>query len=519
MCATRRPTSSGRPTAKPIRDESATYVARHGFGYSRFQHASGGLALELLEYVAADDPIRISRLTIRNVSSRGGACPSRRTSNGSLGASREATAPFILTEPRRGDRRAVGVQPLEPGFRASASPSSTSAAARRSCTGDRREFMGRNGSLALPGALSTCRRPVRPVGAGLDPCGALQTPFELAPGASRRDSVSPRGRGKRPRRVSCAALPRRPTSIRPSRRSPSAGIDAGRGAGENPGPVDGPDAERLAALSDAGCRVWARAGFYQASGAYGFRDQLQDVMALAVASPALAREQLLRAAARQFSEGDVQHWWLPPHGPGVRTRISDDRSGCPTPSRTTSTRGDSRCWTRGSPSSRARRCSRARRRVYFQPAVGAELAASSNTARARSTSASPSGAHGLPLMGTGDWNDGMNRVGAGGQGESVWLGWFLIATLKRLRPRRRSAGRRMRAARAGASTRRPCAGVEREAWDGDWYRRAGSTTARRWGPSPTGVPDRFDRPVLGGALRRGGRRAGRARDGRASIAN
>ena len=174
------------------------------------------------------------------------------------------------------------------------------------------------------------------------------------------------------------------------------------------------------------CRVWARSAFYQASGAYGFRDQLQDVMALTVSRPAIAREHLLRAAARQFTEGDVQHWWLPPSGQGVRTRISDDRIWLPyAAAHYVEVTGDLAILDETVPFLDGPALRAGEEEAYFLPTVSDEHASLfEHCARALDVSLAV-GSHGLPLIGTGDWNDGMNRVGDAGRGESIWLGWFL----------------------------------------------------------------------------------------------
>jgi cyclic beta-1,2-glucan synthetase len=461
------------PTAKPIRDESATYVARHGFGYSRFQHVSRGLALELLEYVAPEDPIRISRLTIRNVSSRRRRLSVTAYVEWSLGASREATAPFILTSrdeetgallastlwnPAYAERRAF----LDLGGR------------QASWTGDRREFVGRNGSLAAPLALSETGPLSNRLGAGLDPCGALQTQIDLAPGAAVEIPVF---LGDAESLDAARALVRRyrAADLDQTFREVTGLWDAMLGAVR----VKTPDRSMDLMLNGwllyqtLAARLWGRAGFYQASGAYGFRDQLQDVMALTWSGSGAAREQLLRAAARQYPEGDVQHWWLPNTGQGVRTRISDDRAWLPhVAAHYLDTTADVAVLDEQIPFIEGPPLEPGEAESFTQPVVGAELASLyEHCARALDVSLTQ-GPHGLPLMGAGDWNDGMNRVGAGGKGESVWLAWFLIDNLKRFAPVAEARGDVARAAawRQHAEALREA--VEREAWDGDWYRRA-----------------------------------------------
>jgi cyclic beta-1,2-glucan synthetase len=460
------------PTAAPIRDEAETYVCRHGRGYSRFEHTSRGLELELLQFVPRSDPIKVSRLRIRNTTGR----PRRLSVTGYaewvLGPSRAAAAPFTATAIDPDTRALFARNPWNPAFGAPVAFADLGGR-QTSWTGDRREFIGRNGTLAAPAGCSV-RTPLSgSVGAGLDPCAALQAAIELAPNAScdvvfllgeAATDVEARGLVARYRTADLDAVLAEVTRY----------WDDTLGAVQ----VTTPDRSMDLMLNGwllyqaLACRVWARSAFYQASGAYGFRDQLQDGMALAAVEPGLAREHLLRAAARQFVEGDVQHWWLPHSGQGVRTRFSDDRVWLAyAATHYVETADDPAVLDELVTYLTGPVLEPGKAEAFFEPATSEAVASLYEHCALALDVSLDLGGHGLPLFGGGDWNDGMNRVGERGLGESVWLGWLLHATLTAFLPFAEARADRARVHAWKAHLAALSVALERSAWDGAWYRR------------------------------------------------
>ncbi|HZV94825.1 MAG TPA: glucoamylase family protein [Candidatus Nitrosocosmicus sp.] len=471
-----RDEESGRlwnPTLLPIREDAFPYVCHHGQGYSRFSHTSHEIALELLQFVPTDDPVKISRLRIDNRSRRARRLSVTAYVEWVLGASRATTAPHVVTEmdERTGALLARNAWTMDfPGRVAFLDLRG----AQTSWTGDRTEVLGRNGTLDHPDALERGARLSGTVGAGLDPCGALQVSLLIPPEGS----------------VEVVVLLGQGTSAEEARllveRYRAADLDSVLDAvvvrwNDLVGAVQVKTPDRSLDLmlnrwllyQTVSCRILGRTGFYQAGGAYGFRDQLQDVLALAVAAPDIARAQLCRAAARQFVEGDVQHWWHPPSGRGVRTRISDDLLWLPyVAAHYMAVTGDRGLLDEEIPFLEGASLHPDEAEAYFEPTVSSQRASLfEHSARALDRSLAV-GEHGLPLIGTGDWNDGMNRVGHLGRGESVWLGWFLHATLAEWAPIAAARGEvaRAEAWRTHAAALR--AALESAGWDGDWYRRA-----------------------------------------------
>ena len=459
------------PTALPIRHDAGVYVARHGRGYSRFQYTQFEIALDLLQFVPLDSPIKISRLRIHNQSGH-----TRRLSVTSyvewvLGASRSTTAPRLVTA-IDGVSGALLVRNLWNDASARVAFLDLGGL-QTSATGDRREFMGRNGTLARPRALSDETALSGRVGAGLDPCGALQTTVELDPD-EMVDTLVLIGEADGSAEAQALIARWRTADLEQTL------LDIERHWHDTLSAVVVKTPDRAFDLMQNGwllyqtiaCRIWARSAFYQASGAYGFRDQLQDTMALCVVKPDLTRAHLLRAAARQFTAGDVQHWWLPETGRGVRTRVADDRGWlgyCV--AHYVETTGDLGLLDEPVSFLDGPALHDDEADCFFQPTLSDDSASLYEHCALALDQSLAVGAHGLPLFGSGDWNDGMNTVGARGQGESIWLGWFLHTTLSKFAALATARNDRTRAAAWHTHADQLRAALERNGWDGEWYRR------------------------------------------------
>jgi len=464
------------PTAAPIRDPAATYVTRHGQGYSRFEHTSHGLELDLLMYVPMADPIKISRLKIRNTTPRARRLAVTAYAEWVLGTSRGASAPFILTDLDPDTGALFARNPWDAAF-GSRVAFADLAGQQTQWTADRGEFLGRHGTLEMPVALAAQTPLSGRTGAGLDPCCALQTSMVLEPGQTAQ-VVFLLGEADSASGAQALLIRYRHADLDAVLQEVIEHWDRVLGAVQVKTPDRSMDIilNRWMLYQTLACRIWARTAFYQASGAYGFRDQLQDGMALAVVRPDLTREHLLRAGGRQFTEGDLQHWWLPPvvagsAGQGVRTRISDDvvwLAYCAI--QYIETTDDAAVLDEKIPFLEGRVLQPEEHDAFFMPGTSEETATLFEHCARALDHGLKVGEHGLPLFGTGDWNDGMNRVGEQGKGESVWLGWFLQATLVSFASVATARGELDRANRWLVHAAALRSALE-QAWDGEWYRR------------------------------------------------
>jgi cellobiose phosphorylase len=460
------------PTPLPARGETP-YVTRHGFGYTVFEHTENGIASELWVYVAMDAPVKFMVLKLRNVSGRPRVLSVTGYWEWVLGELRHKSLLHVQTEVDAKTGALLARNPYNTEFAERIAFVDVHDAGR-TVTGDRREFIGRNGSLSDPAALKRTRLSGK-TGAGLDPCGAVQVTFDLAAG-QQRETCFRLGVGR-----TIADVQTLITRFRTAGASHAAleGVWAywNRTLGamnvDTPDPAVNVMANGWLLYQTLSCRLWARSGFYQSGGAYGFRDQLQDVMALVHAEPALTREHLLRAAAHQFREGDVQHWWHPPSGRGVRTHFSDDYLWLPyVTCRYVACVADPGVLDESVPFLEGRPVKPEEESYYDLPNRSEASAPLYQHCVRAIEYGLKFGEHGLPLMGCGDWNDGMNLVGQGGRGESVWLAFFLYDVLTQFAELARSRKDIAFADRCVTQAEQLQKNIEKHAWDGQWYRRA-----------------------------------------------
>jgi N,N'-diacetylchitobiose phosphorylase len=466
------------PTPGPVPGDGA-YEAAHGFGYTRFLHEGQGLRQETTMFVPRHDPVKIVRLRLTNT----GDSP-RRVSAFSyaqlvLGGLPQETAATIRTRWDDAAAALLATNPDRGEFSQRAAFAGSVTASERdeavSWTADRTAFLGRYGSAESPAAVRTAERLDGAAGAGLDPCAALQVPLVIAPGETAEvsfllgeaaDEEAAREIIAKYRAVDAigAAL----EEVRAFWTDLVGGVQV-----QTPSPELDLMVNGWLAYQNLSCRVWGRTAFYQSGGAFGFRDQLQDSSALVYLRPELTRQQIILHASHQFVEGDVLHWWHPPLSKGIRTRFADDLLWLPyiTAFYVAST-GDAGVLDESAPFVTAEQLPEGEDEVFLFPAdSGRRASVYEHCCRSIDRSLTR-GAHGLPLMGTGDWNDGMNRVGREGRGESVWLGFFLHGILDDFIPIVQARGDAERAQKYRSYRASLAEALNDGGWDGGWYRRA-----------------------------------------------
>jgi cyclic beta-1,2-glucan synthetase len=461
------------PTPAPVQVD-APYTVRHGAGHSSFEHAQGGITTHLTLGMADDAPVKLSVLRVTNTGPDPRSLTLTSYVEWTLGVLREHTQHQVRTVFDREQSVILAQNTFDPQF-AEWTAFHAITAPVTGHTGNRREFLGRNGTAAAPAALRAGAALSGAMGAGIDPCAALQCVLELEPGetreivvllgaapdegAARRALVEhrdvARAKGALERSLACWRERLSAVTVR------------------TPEPVFDAMLNRWTLYQALACRMWARSALYQSSGAYGFRDQLQDTMAFVYAEPALARAHILRSASRQFLEGDVQHWWHPQSGRGVRTRFSDDLAWLPyVVDHYVRTTADASVLDEYVPFLTMRPLAPDEHEAYELPQVADEHGSVYEHCLRALRRACTTGAHGLPLIGIGDWNDGMNRVGVEGRGESVWLAWFLITTLRAFAGHAEARGDDAVARQFRRQANAYVEAVEAHGWDGAWYRRA-----------------------------------------------
>lgn len=460
------------PMPWPARGQTS-YVARHGLGYSAFEHTEARIASETFTYVASQMPLKLTAITLRNLSTRKRKLSLTGVVEWVLGESRARNSMHVVTRLDAQTGAIFACNTYKADFNTTVGFFNCSHP-QRTLTTSRTEFIGRNGSLRSPAALRRVHLSNQ-VGTGGDPCGAIQAYVEIPPGEQIQVVFMLGAADNESQARSFLAQ--------------SSGVDGARRVLEEVWEkwkrdlgrvyVETPDVSvnllvnHWLLYQTLGCRFWGRSGYYQSGGAFGFRDQLQDSLAFLYECPWITRQHLLTCSSRQFRQGDVQHWWHPPTGRGVRTHISDDYLwlvyvAC----RYVAATGDTGVLDEQTPFLEAAPLEPTEESHYGMPQVSEKSASVYDHCVRAIDHALRYGSHGLPLMGTGDWNDGMNRVGCEGSGESVWLGFFLYGILQSFAGVAQQRGDNEYAEKCRAQAQQLRDKIEANAWDGQWYLRA-----------------------------------------------
>lgn len=451
----------------------APYLVRHGAGYSTFEHNSHGFRQTMRIFVAPDDPVKVVHLRLENTTDEQRRITATYFAEWVLGVDRSQSSPYVVSEYDESVHALLARNSYAADFDQRVA-FVAGCYAPHGVTTDRTEFLGRLGDLSSPDALRRIGLSGQ-VEAGMDPCAAVQLHINVASddvaevyfligqGADRTAAVDLIQRFQQEDAVAQAWH-----AVRQKWDEILGTINV-----KTPDPAMDLLLNRWLLYQALSCRLWGRSALYQSSGAYGYRDQLQDSMALIHAQPELVRNQILRAAQHQFEAGDVLHWWHPPAGQGVRTRITDDLLWLPyVTAHYVAATGDESVLSEEVPFLQGEPLAADEEERYAQYETTEETATIYEHCLRAIKKGTTAGAHGIPLMGAGDWNDGMNRVGIAGRGESIWLGWFLHATLTQFAALCQSQNDEAEAERLRRKAAEIVRAVEENGWDGDWYRRA-----------------------------------------------
>ncbi|MBU0505719.1 glycosyl transferase, partial [bacterium] len=464
------------PTASPIRNKNE-YRTKHGAGYSLFEHNSHGINQELTVFVPMNEqdgePVKLQRLKLYNDSGRPRILSLTYYVEWTLGENRESSQMHVVTHWDDDLQFMTAHNSYNPDY-----PNEIAFVAfnipAESYTGDRTVFLGRNRSMKNPLSMERVRLSGR-TGAGFDPCAALQVTVKLAPG-EQTELVCLLGQAATSEHVNALVLNyRRKHSFETVFNQTKNWWDNNLNTIQIQTPVLSTNLliNRWLLYQTLSCRIWGRSAFYQSGGAFGFRDQLQDVMALLYMKPKLAREHILLAASRQFKEGDVQHWWHPPGGAGIRSRISDDLLWLPyVVAQYVNITNDLSILSESISFIDAPELESDQHEFFMLPERSSEHASLFEHCQRAVARAQKYGVHGLPLMGSGDWNDGMNMVGVDGRGESVWLAWFMVEVLRRMADMTEKLHKTNLTQTYLQERDNLIQSIEKFAWDDKWYLRA-----------------------------------------------
>ncbi|MES2413173.1 MAG: glucoamylase family protein [Pseudomonadota bacterium] len=448
---------------------ATSHHVRHGQGYTVFECEHEHMNMQTTFFAARDDAVKLVHVSLRNGGSETRELRALAMAEWQMGAAHSerrtiqtwspAGLPAVMAQQRE-SRAGFG------GSTAFLALAGLPGLVQWTC--DRGEFFDQAGRLSLPNTLGQRH------GGGLDPCGAVASNFSVPPGeiVSFTFALGHAADAAQAEQLARTWLQRDvPQALAQSRGFWNELL--GSVQVSTPDPLFDALVNRWLLYQTLVSRLWSKAGFYQAGGAFGFRDQLQDSMAFAIVEPGRLRDQILLNASRQFAEGDVQHWWHAPGGEGVRTHFSDDLLWLPFAcTHYLDVTGDTAVLDEAVPFLEGAAIPDGAEDAYYTPSVSEQTASVYEHCARTIDRSLPTGVHGLPLMGTGDWNDGMNRVGHEGKGESVWLAWFLCSVVEGFAPIAKDRGEAERAEKWLAAREGWIKALHSHGWDGEWFRRA-----------------------------------------------